>query len=77
MDGSLESRVPHDDIQSRGMQLFAVQLSFMLAAGFFVLARAYVKVCIVKSLAIDDWLIFGAMVSALSDPRILPYLPLT
>ncbi|KAJ0300708.1 hypothetical protein COL516b_008279 [Colletotrichum fioriniae] len=61
MDGSLESRVPHDDIQSRGMQLFAVQLSFMLAAGFFVLARAYVKVCIVKSLAIDDWLIFGAM----------------
>ncbi|KAK0378889.1 integral membrane protein [Colletotrichum limetticola] len=61
MDGSLETRVPHDDIQYRGMQLFAVQLSFMLAAGFFVLARAYVKVCIVKSLAVDDWLIFGAM----------------
>ncbi|OHE93040.1 integral membrane protein [Colletotrichum orchidophilum] len=61
MDSSLESRGSHDDIQYRGTQLFAVQLSFLLAAGIFVLSRAYVKVCIVKSVAVDDWLIFGAM----------------
>ncbi|KAF6841256.1 integral membrane protein [Colletotrichum musicola] len=62
MDASLHARTGHDDIQYRGMQLFAVQLAFLIAAGLFTLARAYVKVCIVKSVAVDDWLIFGAMV---------------
>ncbi|KAK0367570.1 integral membrane protein [Colletotrichum limetticola] len=61
MDGSLAPQAPRDGIQDRGMQLFAVQLGFLLAAVFFVLARAYVKICIVKSLTVDDWLIFGAM----------------
>ncbi|KAF6812717.1 integral membrane protein [Colletotrichum sojae] len=61
MDVSLHARTGHDDIQNRGMQLFAVQLAFLIAAGLFTLARAYVKVCIVKSVAVDDWLIFGAM----------------
>ncbi|KAI3532113.1 integral membrane protein [Colletotrichum abscissum] len=61
MDGSLAPRAPRDGIQDRGMQLFAIQFGFLLAAVFFVLARAYVKTCIVKSLTVDDWLIFGAM----------------
>ncbi|CCF38022.1 integral membrane protein [Colletotrichum higginsianum] len=62
MDNALHTR-GRDDIQSRGMMLFAVQLAFLLAAGLFVMARAYVKVFIVKSVAVDDWLIFGAMVA--------------
>ncbi|GKT48321.1 uncharacterized protein ColSpa_08502 [Colletotrichum spaethianum] len=61
MDNSLYTR-GSDDLQYRGMQLFAVQLAFLIAAGIFVLARAYVKICIVKNVAVDDWLIFGAMI---------------
>ncbi|KXH62494.1 integral membrane protein [Colletotrichum nymphaeae SA-01] len=61
MDGSLAPPAPRDGIQDRGMRLFAVQLGFLLAAVFFVLARAYVKTCIVKGLTVEDWLIFGAM----------------
>ncbi|OLN94339.1 hypothetical protein CCHL11_02967 [Colletotrichum chlorophyti] len=61
MDASLYARSGREDLHQRGLQLFIVQLVFLIIAGLFVLARAYVKVCIVKSVAIDDWLIFGAM----------------
>ncbi|TDZ60811.1 hypothetical protein CTRI78_v004697 [Colletotrichum trifolii] len=61
MDSSLYARSSYGDVHIKGMQLFAVQLSFLIAAGLFVCARAYVKVFIVKSVVIEDWLIFAAM----------------
>ncbi|KAI8235250.1 hypothetical protein K4K57_003830 [Colletotrichum sp. SAR 10_99] len=56
------ARDAHGDVHNRGMTLFAVQLSFLIAAGLFTLARAYVKVRIVKSVGADDYLIFLAMI---------------
>ncbi|KAL0939334.1 uncharacterized protein CTRU02_205944 [Colletotrichum truncatum] len=62
MDSSIYERADKEEFPYRGMELFGVQLAFIIAASIFVLARAYVKVFIVKSVAADDWLIFGATV---------------
>lgn len=51
--------------QSRGGELFIVQLVFLLLAGICTLVRAYVKTVLVKRLAWDDYLIFLAMVGPL------------
>ncbi|KAK1989567.1 integral membrane protein [Colletotrichum cereale] len=60
MDSTLHTRSGQGD-DDRGMELYIVQMIFVIIAGLFVLARAYVKIFIVKSIAVDDWLIFGAM----------------
>ncbi|KDN62243.1 putative integral membrane protein [Colletotrichum sublineola] len=61
MDGALHIR-DRQDTDDRGMELYVVQMVFVIIAGLFVLARAYVKIFIVKNIAVDDWLIFGAMI---------------
>lgn len=53
---------PMPDIRSRGMELFYVQLVFLVVSGVFVLTRAYVKIFMVKKVTLDDHLIFLAMV---------------
>ena len=50
------------DIRSRGMELFYVQLVFLVVSGIFVLIRAYVKIFMVRKVTLDDHLIFLAMV---------------
>lgn len=45
------------------MELFYVQLIFLVISGVFVLIRAYVKIFMVKKVTLDDHLIFLAMVS--------------
>ncbi|KAK2047134.1 integral membrane protein [Colletotrichum somersetense] len=60
MDSVLHTRNGQGE-DDRGMELYVVQMVFVIVAGLFVLARAYVKIFIVKSIALDDWLIFGAM----------------
>ncbi|KAK1994498.1 integral membrane protein [Colletotrichum falcatum] len=61
MDSALRTRSAQGD-DDRGMELYVVQMIFVIIAGIFVLLRAYVKIFIVKNIALDDWLIFGAMI---------------
>ncbi|KAH6689028.1 integral membrane protein [Plectosphaerella plurivora] len=49
------------DIKSRGMELFFVQLIFLILSGICVVIRAYVRVFMVKKVTLDDYLIFLAM----------------
>lgn len=58
----------YSNIKSRGVQMFYIQLVFLIIAGLFVLLRVYVRAVLVKKVTLDDWLIFLAMVRLLSSP---------
>ncbi|RBQ69681.1 hypothetical protein VDGD_03188 [Verticillium dahliae] len=51
----------YSNIKSRGVQMFYIQLVFLIIAGLFVLLRVYVRAVLVKKVTLDDWLIFLAM----------------
>jgi hypothetical protein len=60
---------PHQEgFDYRGMELFWVQLVFLVIAEIFVLLRAYVKVFLVKSVTADDWFMFVPAVSTIFYP---------
>jgi len=64
---SLESR---GEKSSKGYQLFAVQLSFLLVAWLFVLLRGYVRIFLLEKTRLDDYLLFSAIVSFLPSSRV-------
>lgn len=59
---SSKTEIMMSNIHTRGMELFYVQLIFLLASGITVLIRAYVRIFMVKKVTLDDYLIFLAMV---------------
>lgn len=50
-------------LTSRGVQGMAVSIIFTSLATFFVLARLYTRVWLMKRLEANDWVILAALVS--------------
>lgn len=65
------STVDLPDKLDRSHELIYVQTIFLVLAGLCVLVRIYVKSIIVRHQALDDYLIYGAMVSFPHVPLIL------
>ena len=47
----------------RSLELVTVQAVFVVVAGLCILARAYIKWFIIKLNLLDDYLLYGSMVS--------------
>ncbi|CRK42475.1 hypothetical protein BN1708_008761 [Verticillium longisporum] len=58
---TLPTMEDYSNIKLRGVQMFYIQLVFLIVAGLFVLLRVYVRTVLVKKVTLDDWLIFLAM----------------
>jgi hypothetical protein len=49
-------------VNPRGTQLFAVMLTFVVVAWVFIGLRLYVRIIMIKKMAIDDWLMIFSVV---------------
>lgn len=54
--------LPEDGEANRGWQLWIVSTVMVIFAGFFVAARLFARY-FRNGIQVDDWLIFGALVS--------------
>ena len=54
----------------RSSELFLVQTVFVVIAGVCLLARGYIKCFIIKLNLLDDYLLYGAMVSSSPVPML-------
>jgi len=50
-------------IDPRGVQLFVVDVVFLVLAWIFFFLRALVKLVLIKKVALDDWLMLVSIVS--------------
>jgi len=55
-------------IDPRGVQLFAVAVTFLIIVWLFFTLRMLVKLVLIKSVSLDDWLMIFAVVSAPQVP---------
>ena len=67
MDPSSEDQFPGR--LDRSWDIFIVQTVFLVLALVCVITRAYTKTFVVKANALDDYLIYGAMVGFHAHPR--------
>ena len=51
----------------RSLELSIIQIVFVVVAGLCLLARAYIKLFIIKINLLDDYLLYGSMVRFLPN----------